>query len=82
MLEFQQLFAKERPKPRFTSKIFVNFLISYVFKPNSPNFLPKSAGFLRKFFFFPILHKNDQKLMCKNAIKSKNFGGVRKMLEF
>jgi hypothetical protein len=45
MLEFQQLFAKERPKPRFTSKILVNFLISLVFKPNSPNFLPKSAGF-------------------------------------
>jgi hypothetical protein len=54
-LKFKQLFATERPKQRFTSRIFEKFAIFTIFKQNSPNFLPKSA---RNFGNSRILAKN------------------------
>ena len=86
MLEFQQLFAKERPKQRFTSKIFEKFLIFTFFKQNSPDFLPKSAGFRgdkKKIWKIPgFWQKIHVQNCCKTLFCWKNSGGGEKKVKF
>ena len=83
MLEFQQLFAKERPKPRFTSKIFENFLIYHLFQAKfSKLFANKSWFSRRQKKNFGKFQDFGKKFMYKTAVKpcfaGKIQGGAKK----
>ena len=87
MLEFQHFFATERPKPRFTRKIFDNFLIYHLFQAKFSKLFANKSWFSRrqkkKFGKFQDFGK---KFMYKTAVKpcfaGKIQGGGEKKVKF